>query len=119
MIVTFKDSMTFLNNDVDPTVGVLSYDNSELLNANTPVTIKTKSKTITVLAKQIKLSIFKLDSKQFGFIFKSVIYHSDVKRKEDFIAWNRSTKRLLGRELDPCFLEVTNDVKRSLLSKRS
>lgn len=119
MIVTFKDSMTFLNNNVDPTVGALSYDNSELLNANTPVIIKTESKTITVLAKQIKLSIFKLDSKQFGFIFKSIVYHTDVKKKEDFIAWNRSTKRMIGRELEPCFLEVTNEVQRSLISKRS
>ena len=119
MIVTFKDSMTFLNNDVDPIVGALSYDNNDFLNANTPVTIKTESKTITVLAKQIKLSVFKLDFKQFGFMFKSVIYHTDVDRKEDFVAWNKSTRKLLGRELEPCFLEVTNDVKRSLISKRS
>ena len=119
MKVTFKDSMTFLNNDVEPIVGFLSYDNTKLLNANTPVTIETESKTITVLAKQIKLSVFKLDSKQFGFMFKSVIYHTDVNRKEDFVTWNKSTRKLLGRELEPCFLKVTGDVQRSLLSKQS
>lgn len=104
MTVIFKDAMTFLNNDVDPTVGALSYEKP--LNANTPVTIKTESKTITVLAKQIKLSIFKLDSKQFGFMFKSALCHSDANRKEDFTKWNMLTKQLLGRELKQCFLEV-------------
>lgn len=103
MTVIFEDAMTFLNNDVDPTVGALSYE--KRLNANTPVTIKTESKTITVLAKQIKLSIFKLDSKQFGFIFKSTLYHSGDS-KEDFSKWNQGTKQMLGRELKPCFLEV-------------
>ena len=71
MKVTFKDAMTFLNNDVDPTVGSISDDNSKLFNADTPVTIETASNKITVLAKQIKLAIFKLDRKQFGFIFKN------------------------------------------------
>lgn len=108
MKVTFKDAMTFLNNDdVDPIVGSISYDNGKLFNADTPVTIETGSKKITVLAKQIKLAMFKLDHKQFGFIFKNNMCHTDVNKPEDFEQWNRKTKQLLGRELEACFLEVT------------
>lgn len=118
MQVIFKDTITFLNDDVEPTVGVLSYD-TNLFSGNTLVTIKTESKTITILAKQIKLSLFKLDHKQFGFIFKSIIYHTDANSSKDFELWNRNTKRLIGRELKPCFLKVTNEVQRSLISKRS
>lgn len=103
MIVIFEDAMTFLNNDIDPTVGALSYEKP--LSADTPVTIKTDSKTVTVAAKQIKLSMFKLDNKLFGFIFKSTLYHSGDS-KEDFNKWNQGTKQMLGRELKPCFLEV-------------
>ena len=89
MKITFKDAMTFLNNDVDPTVGSISYDNSELFNADTPVTIETGSKKITVLAKQIELAIFKLDRKHWGFIFKNNLCHTDANDKEDF---ERSTE---------------------------
>lgn len=103
MTITFKDAMTFLKDDIDPTVGALSY--KKPLSTDTPVTIKTESKTVTVLANEIKLSIFKLDNKLFGFMFKSAIYHSDFNKK-DFDRWNRATKRMLGRELKQCFLEV-------------
>ena len=107
MKITFKDAMTFLNNDVDPTVGSISYDNSELFNADTPVTIETGSKKITVLAKQIELAIFKLDRKHWGFIFKNNLCHTDANDKEDFEQLNKETKQLLGRELEACFLEAT------------
>lgn len=103
MTVIFKDAMTFLNNDVDPIVGALSYEKP--LNANTPVTIKTGNKVVTLLAKQVLLAIFKLDNKEFGFIFKGAPYHSDL-NKEVFNKWNKATKKLLGRELKQCFLEV-------------
>lgn len=103
MTVVLRDAMTFLSKDIDPTVGALSYEKP--LSADTPVTIKTDSKTVTVAAKQIKLSIFKLDNKEFGFIFKGAPYHSDL-NKEAFNKWNKATKELLGRELKQCFLEV-------------
>lgn len=103
MTVVLRDAMTFLSKDVDPIVGAVSYDKP--LSADTPVTIKTDSKTVTVAAKQIKLSIFKLDNKEFGFIFKGTPYHSDL-NKEAFNKWNKVTKKLLGRELKQCFLGV-------------
>ena len=51
--------------------------------------------------------MFKLDHKQFGFIFKNNMCHTDVNKPEDFEQWNKKTKQLLGRELEACFLEVT------------
>ncbi|MDB6254114.1 hypothetical protein ODV13_04730 [Lactobacillus amylovorus] len=103
MTVVLRDAMTFLSKDIDPIVGAISYEKP--LSADTPVTIKTDSKTVTVAAKQIKLSMFKLDNKLFGFIFKSTLYHSGDS-KEDFSKWNQGTKQMLGRELKPGFLEV-------------
>lgn len=103
MTVVLRDAMTFLSKDVDPIVGTVSYD--KLLNANTTLTIKTGNKVVTLLAKQVLLAIFKLDNKEFGFIFKGNAYHSDL-NKEVFNKWNKSTKKLLGRELKQCFLEV-------------
>lgn len=103
MTVILRDAITFFSKDVDPIVGAISYD--KLLNANTTLTIKTGNKVVTLLAKQVLLAIFKLDNKEFGFIFKGAPYHSDL-NKEVFNKWNKSTKKLLGRELKQCFLEV-------------
>ena len=103
MTVVLRDAMTFLSKDVDPIVGTVSYDKP--LNANTTLTIKTGNKVVTLLAKQVLLAIFKLDNKEFGFIFKGTPYHSDL-NKEVFNKWNKATKKLLGRELKQCFLEV-------------
>lgn len=103
MTVVLRDAMTFLSKDVDPIVGAVSYDKP--LNANTALTIKTGNKVVTLLANQVLLAIFKLDNKEFGFIFKGTPYHSDL-NKEAFNKWNKVTKKLLGRELKQCFLEV-------------
>lgn len=103
MTVILRDAITFFSKDVDPIVGAISYD--KLLNANTTLTIKTGNKVVTLLAKQVLLAIFKLDNKEFGFIFKGSAYHSDL-NKEAFNKWNKATKKLLGRELKQCFLEV-------------
>lgn len=103
MTVVLRDAMTFLSKDVDPIVGAVSYDKS--LNTNTTLTIKTGNKVVTLLAKQVLLAIFKLDNKEFGFIFKGTPYHSDL-NKEVFNKWNKATKKMLGRELKQCFLEV-------------
>lgn len=103
MTVILRDAITFFSKDVDPIVGAISYD--KLLNANTTLTIKTGNKVVTLLAKQVLLAIFKLDNKEFGFIFKGAPYHSDL-NKEVFNKWNKATKKMLGRELKQCFLEV-------------
>ena len=103
MTVVLRDAMTFLSKDVDPIVGAVSYDKP--LNTNTTLTIKTGNKVVTLLAKQVFLAIFKLDNKEFGFIFKGTPYHSDL-NKEVFNKWNKATKKLLGRVLKQCFLEV-------------
>lgn len=103
MTVVLRDAMTFLSKDSGPIVGAISYDKP--LNANTTITIKTDSKVITLMAKQILLSIFKLDNKEFGFIFKGTAYHSGIE-KEIFNKWNHYAKRILGRELKPCFVQI-------------
>lgn len=103
MTVVLRDAMTFLSKDVDPIVGAVSYDKP--LNANTTLIIKTGNKVVTLLAKQVLLAMFKLDNKEFGFIFKGAPYHSDL-NKEVFNKWNKAAKKLLGRELKPCFKQI-------------
>ena len=100
MTVVLRDAMTCLSKDIDPIVGAISYENP--LNANTTLTINAGNKVITLLAKQIKLAIFKLDGREFGFIFKSTGYYANNNDK-DFNKWNQGTKRMLRRELKPCF----------------
>lgn len=106
MTVVLRDAMTFLSKDVDPIVGTLSFESS--FNANTTVTIKTGNKVVTLLAKQVLLAIFKLDNKEFGFIFKGAPYHSGID-KEIFNKWNQSTKMILCRELKPCFKQIERE----------
>lgn len=103
MTVILRDAMTFLSKDGDPIVGAISYDKP--LNTNTTLTIKTGNKVVTLLAKQVLLAIFKLDNKEFGFIFKGTAYHSGIDKKI-FNKWNQYTKMILCRELKPCFKQI-------------
>lgn len=107
MTVILRDAMIFLkNSDAEPIIGALSYKTP--FTPNTIITINTGSKTITVLAKQIKLGIFKINSHEFRFIFKSVSYSN---KKEDFNYWNKETAKMAGRELKPCFADEKVSIK--------
>ena len=107
MTVILGDAMVFLSeDDSDPIVGTLSFENH--FNANTTVTIKTTNKvklTITLLAKQIDLAIFNLNKQGFGIIFENALYYEDYENyKKECDDWNKLAKEMLGRELRPCFV---------------
>ena len=99
MTVVLRDAMTFLSKDIDAIVGAISYENP--LNANTTLTINAGNKVITLL-QNMPMTKCKLDGKEFGFIFKSTGYYANNNDK-DFNKWNQGTKRMLRRELKPCF----------------
>lgn len=102
MTATIKDAMVFLNKDSDPIIGVVSYEKP--LRSNTLLTIRANGRTLTMLSKQAKMLICKLTSNAFGFIVNGHTYL--VTDNNDFNYFNKSTKRMLGRELKTCFADA-------------
>ena len=95
--IKIKDAIIGLKGKKQPVFGSVKYQTP--LNRNSIFEIKTKERKITVPLHQLKLVVFKLNERSFGFIFKNQAYFD----KQDFNEWDKDTKRLACHELQPNF----------------
>ena len=95
--IRIKDAIIELGKDKDPLFGSIQYE--QPTNPHTIITVQTDNKIIQIPLSKIDLIIFKLDAETFGFIFKSQCFYD----QENFNEWDKDTKRLASRELQPNF----------------
>lgn len=101
MTVTIKDAIVFLKDaEADPIIGSISYEKP--VKPNTALFIDAGNKTVVATTKQVKLAIFKLDSKAFGFIYKNGACYDAT----NFNYWDKETAKYARRKLHECFDEV-------------
>lgn len=94
--IKLNDAIICLNKNEDPLFGSLSY--TKPTSQNTIITVEANNKIIKMPLRKIKLAVFKLDAKTYGFIFKSLFrYDNDCKY------WDNELKRLASHDLKPNF----------------
>lgn len=94
--IKLNDAIICLNKNEDPLFGSLSY--TKPASQNTIITVEANNKIIKMPLRKIKLAVFKLDAKTYGFIFKSLFrYDNDCKY------WDNELKRLASHDLKPNF----------------